>query len=84
MKKDLLHKFLLSIVAVLFLLNFMYGIFSSGTAEAVKENEDIGRYQISSWAATSGPRIHHSGYYVIDTTTGKIVNSKSEVHSMKE
>ncbi len=84
MKKDLLHKFLLCIVAVLLLLNFTHGIFSSGTAEAVKENEDIGRYQISSWASPSGPRIHHSGFYIIDTTTGKVVNSKSEVHSLKE
>jgi hypothetical protein len=31
MKKDLLHKFLLSIVALLLLLNLTHGIFSSGT-----------------------------------------------------
>ena len=84
MKKDLLYKFFLSIVALLILLNFTHSIFSSGTAEAVKGNEDIGRYQISSWAATSGPRMHHSGFYIIDTTTGKVIDSKSEVHSLKE
>ena len=84
MKKDLLHKSLLSAVALLLLLNFANGIFSSGTAEAVKGNEDIGRYQISSWAANSGPRMHHSGFYIIDTTTGKVTDSKSEIHSLKE
>jgi hypothetical protein len=84
MKKNLLYKFLLSIVAVLLLLNFTHGMFSSGAAEADKGNEDTGRYQISAWSSQSGPRSHHSGYYVIDTTTGKVVDSKSEVHSLKE
>ena len=84
MKKDLLYKLLLCIVVVLLLQNFTHGMFSSGTAEAVKGNEDIGRYQISSWASPSGPRMHHSGFYIIDTTTGKVIDSKSEIHSLKE
>ena len=76
--------FLISITAILLLLNFTNGMFSSGTAEAVKGNEDIGRYQIAAWSAQSGPRSHHSGYYIIDTTTGKVIDSKSEVHDLKK
>jgi len=46
-------------------------------------NGDVGRYQISSWASYSGLRVHHSGYYIIDTTTGKIVDSGHEIHSFE-
>ena len=84
MKKDLLHKLLLSIVALMLLLNLTHGIFSSGTAEAVNENDEKGRYQISAWSSQSGPRAHHSGYYIIDTSTGKVIDSKSEVHDIKK
>lgn len=43
----------------------------------------IGRYQISAWASYSGERVHHSGYYVLDTVTGKIVDSGHEIHGIR-
>jgi hypothetical protein len=55
-------------------------LFSSKTALAVSGNEDKGRSQISAWAAqTEGAKVH-SGYYVLDTATGKIVASRMDVH----
>jgi|COG998Drversion2_1049125.scaffolds.fasta_scaffold1158772_1 cobalamin biosynthesis protein CobD/CbiB len=84
MKKDKVHKLLLSIVVLLLLLNFMQGIFSDNTAEAQKESQAVGRYQISAWAAYSGVRLHHTGYYVVDSVTGKVVESKSEVHGSEK
>ena len=43
---------------------------------------EVGRYQISSWASYSGERVHHSGYYIIDTTTGKVVERGHEIHGI--
>ena len=71
MKGNLFYKCMLGIIALLLLLNLMQGGFSTDTAEAVKDSGEIGRYQISSWASQSGPYQHHSGYYIIDTVTGK-------------
>jgi len=45
---------------------------------------DIGRYQISSWAAYSGGMVHHSGYYTIDTVTGKVVDRGHEIHGIEQ
>jgi hypothetical protein len=42
----------------------------------------VGRYQISSWASYTGERVHHSGYYIIDTTTGKVVDRGHEIHGI--
>jgi len=81
MDTDRFTKILLCIVAVMLFINFLYGVFEIRPAGAVKGNEDIGRYQISSWAAQAGAYTHHNGYYIIDTATGKVVDSKSEVHS---
>lgn len=47
-----------------------------------KAEGDIGRYQISSWASYSGEKVHHSGYYIMDTTTGKIVDQGHEIHGI--
>ncbi len=84
MKRDVFNKLFLVIIAFLLLLNFMQGIFSTNTVMAEKDNEQVGRYQISAWAAQSGRFGHHNGYYVVDTVTGKVVDSKSEVHTTKE
>lgn len=43
---------------------------------------EIGRYQISSWASYSGERVHHSGYYILDTMTGKVVDRGHEIHGI--
>ena len=42
----------------------------------------VGRYQISSWASYAGERVHHSGYYIIDTATGKVVDRGHEIHGI--
>ena len=52
------------------------------SALAQGEKEQVGRYQISAWASYSGARVHHSGYYVIDTVTGKVVDRDHEIHSI--
>jgi hypothetical protein len=46
--------------------------------------DKVKRYQISGWAAQISTGYHHSGYYVVDTVTGKVVDRKSEAHSSKE
>ena len=84
MKDNCVNRILLGIIAVLLLLNFAQGLFSTNTAVADDDDDNNGRYQISAWAAQTGTGYHHSGYYVLDTVTGKVVDSKSEAHSSKE
>ncbi len=79
MKTDSFTKVLLVVTAILLAANIFGGVFSAKTAVAQKG--DIGRYQISAWSAQSGSYTHHSGYYIIDTVTGKVIASKSEVHT---
>jgi hypothetical protein len=76
MKNDRMTKVLLGIVSVLLLLNLLNSVLSSNAALAVSENEKRGRYQISAWAAQTEGSLVHSGYYVLDTATGKILASK--------
>ena len=83
MKNDIFKKLMLSVIALLLLLNFFQGGILAQTAEADK-NGEAGRYQISAWASPAGARSHHSGYYIVDTVTGKVVDKKSEVHSLTE
>ena len=83
MKNDIFKKLMLSVIALLLLFNFLQGGFLTQTAEAERDGE-TGRYQISAWASPAGARSHHSGYYIVDTVTGKVVDSKSEVHSLKD
>ena len=83
MKTDNYNKFFLFIIAVLLLMNFLQGAFSTNNAIAENNNEKAGRYQISAWAAQISTGYDHSGYYVLDTVTGKVVASKSEVHTPK-
>lgn len=52
-----------------------------GRVHATSKGE-VGRYQISSWAAYSGEKVHHSGYYVVDTATGQIVDRGHEIHGI--
>ena len=48
-------------------------------------SEGIGRYQIISWAAQTGNAgFHHSGYYILDTVTGEVVDQKLEMHGPEE
>jgi len=50
---------------------------------SAQPGDEIGRYQISSWASYAGERVHHSGYYILDTTTGKVVDRGHEVHGIE-
>jgi len=52
-----------------------------GSVQAVSGGA-VGRYQISSWASYSGAKVHHSGYYIVDTTTGKVVDRGHEIHGI--
>ncbi len=84
MTTDIFNKLFLIIITLLLLMNFLQGIVSTNNAIAENGNEKAGRYQISAWAAQIATGYHHSGYYVLDTATGKVVESKSEVHTSKE
>ena len=80
MKTDQFNKVMLCVIAVLLFLNLLSGLFSLRPATA-EQAGPVNRYQISAWASTAGlygP--HHSGYYVVDTMTGKVVSEKEDVH----
>lgn len=80
MKTDRLTKILLGIVAILLFVNLMNNIFSSKPALAVSESENKGRYQIAAWGVQAQNSEPRSGYYVLDTVTGNVVATKSEVY----
>jgi len=77
MKKNLLTACGLWAVAILLVLNLVTAFFQPGNVFA-KTEDAIGRYQISAWASPSKGSIQFAGYYVIDTTTGKMVAKHSE------
>ncbi len=82
MKTDLFTKVILSAIAVLLLLNLLSGLFASAPALAQHEENQKGRYQISAWASSIGTYGHHNGYYVLDTATGKVTDSREDVHDI--
>lgn len=82
MKTDPFTKVLLSMIAALLFLNLLSGMLSSRPATAEQANNGINRYQLSAWASSIGTYGHHSGYYVIDSTTGKIVDKHEDVHTI--
>jgi hypothetical protein len=84
MKTDRITKVLLGIVSILLLLNLMNSFLSSKPALAIPGGEEKGRYQISAWAVQAEAAKVHSGYYILDTATGKVVASKAEVPPLKE
>lgn len=82
MKTDRFVKTLLGIIAILLFLNLLNQLVPLKPALATAESEQKGRYQIAAWggqAQNSDPR---SGYYVLDTATGMVVASKTEVHRL--
>jgi hypothetical protein len=80
MKTDRLTKILLGIIAVLLLINLANTLFSLKPALAVSGSEEKGRFQISAWGFQAQNADPRSGYYVIDTATGMVVASKSEIY----
>jgi membrane associated rhomboid family serine protease len=80
MKTDKFNKVMLCLIAVLLFLNLVSGLFSLRPATA-EQAGPVNRFQISAWASTAGLYGgHHSGYYVLDTMTGKVVGEKEESH----
>ena len=82
MRADLFTKVVLSVIAVLLFLNLANGLFATRPATAEQAANQVNRYQISAWASSIGTYGHHSGYYVVDTTTGKVVNKEEDVHTI--
>jgi len=82
MKSDLFTKVVLAAIAVLLFLNLFPGLFSTRPATAEPQADRVNRYQISAWASPIGTFGHHSGYYVIDTVTGKLTDKHEEVHTI--
>ncbi len=82
MKTDLFTKVMLSVIAALLFLNLISGAFSSPPATAEQTASNINRYQISAWASSIGTYGHHSGYYVVDTATGKVVDKHEDIHTI--
>ena len=84
MKPDRITKVLLKIVSILLLFNLLNRSLFSKPALAVSAGEEKGRYQISPWAVQADAAKVHTGYYVLDAATGKIVGSKAEIPRVKE
>jgi hypothetical protein len=84
MKGDVLAKTLLIIISILLVLVLIQNGSDTPSATAQESKTTVGRYQISAWAAQAGARTHHAGYYVLDTVTGKIVDSGAEVHTSEK
>ena len=82
MKTDLFTKVMLSLIAALLFLNLFSGALFSRPATAEQTGNNIRRYEISAWASSIGTYGHHSGYYVLDTTTGKVVDKHEDVHTI--
>lgn len=80
MKTDRFTKVLLTAIAALLFLNFVSSLMPARPATAQSEAGPVNRYQISAWSAYTGAYGHHSGYYVLDTVTGKVVDKKEETH----
>ena len=68
----------LGVATFLLATNIVVYIFHAQPAAAAKETDLIGKYQISSWAAQTGSYAGYSGYYIIDTTTGRVVDQKQD------
>jgi len=77
-----LGKSSLIILFAILLVAMVLHIQPPGEAVAEPPQDELGRYQISAWASYAGERTHHSGYYVLDTVTGKVVDKGHEVHGI--
>lgn len=80
MKGHVMTKALLVMFALILAMDVMHYADGTQSATAQQDKMQIGRYQIAAWAAQSGARTHHAGYYVLDAVTGKIIDSFAEVH----
>jgi hypothetical protein len=83
MKTDRITKILLALIVILLLINLVNNSFSSKPALAISEIGEKGRYQISAWAVQPQNVEPRSGYYVLDTVTGMVVASKTDIHLLQ-
>jgi len=60
---------------------FVLGMLAAGAVllllGAGSGDSDVGRYQIAAWGASRGDG-YRSGYYVLDTRTGKVVDQNAQ------
>ena len=82
MKIDRVTKALLWTIAILLFVSIGKDFWGSRSALATAG--DVGRFQIAAWSAQSGRYSHQYGYFVLDTTTGKVVSTESETQGFSE
>ena len=58
-----------------FILGFLAALVLMLLTGATQVPNTAGKYQISAWGASAGDS-YRFGYYVVDTTTGKVVSSR--------
>ena len=63
--------------AKIFLLGMMTALGLLVLLGAGSGDSEVGRYQIAAWGATRGDS-YRSGYYVLDTRTGKVLDHTAE------
>ena len=70
-------KILLIIVAILLILNLLRPFFPSVVAQ---ETQEAGRYQLTTWSVSGNTNSFNPngyyGYYILDTSTGRIVDER--------
>jgi hypothetical protein len=84
MKVDRMTKVLLGFIVALLIITLVNSLFSSRPALATPGDEQKIRYMIAAWAVQPQNADPRSGYYVLDTATGRVVASKMEIHRTKE
>jgi hypothetical protein len=84
MRVDRITKVLLGLVIALLLVNLLSSLFSSRPALATPGDDQKIRYMIAAWAVEPQGTDPRSGYYVLDTFTGRVVTSKIDIHRIKE
>jgi hypothetical protein len=63
--------------AKIFLLGMLAAVGLLLLLGAGSGDNQVGRYQIAAWGATRGDS-YRAGYYVLDTTTGKVVDHTAQ------
>lgn len=77
--------FRLALLGLLVLMAILTAVYSIAPLDRVRAGSEVpGRYQISSWASHSGGTTMFYGYYVLETATGKIVDSAVVMRSSTE
>jgi len=77
-----LNKLFIWINILFLIVNLFFLIKNSGIAEIEGGSAPIGRFQIATWQLPPGQESFNKegyyGYYILDTTTGKIIEKDIE------